>query len=312
MQLRVLRRSTWNWLPVFLSVAETGSVSEASRELGITPAAVSRTLRLLEDHLGRPLFTRAGRSLRLNAAGLQMRGSIRAAVDEVDVGLMAFRPEPFNGVVRVAANGALNDHFVLPSLLELRREHPAFKPDQQIVADRDIGKALSLGEVDLAFGDQPVDGEGIECEAIGSYTIGVYCGRSHALYGREGLNHQALGRQLFCAPSSSDLLTSPDGWPRAWSRQVAIRVTLLSSAVRVACDGELLAVLPDVAVVNERARGDLHRLSLPQLPAREVYCTTSGLDAQRPATQAIRTRVRERLLAAHDRVTGAFPILASK
>ncbi len=312
MQLRVLRRSTWNWLPVFLAVAETGSVSEASRELGITPAAVSRTLRLLEDHLGRPLFTRAGRSLRLNAAGLQMRSSIRAAVDEVDTGLMAFQPEPFNGVVRVAANGALNDHFVLGALLELRREHPAFRPDQQILAERDIGKALALGEVDIAFGDQPIDEEGTDCEAIGAYTVGVYCGRGHALYGREGLNHQALGKQFFCAPSSADHLTSPDGWPKAWPRQVAMRVTLLTSAIRVACEGELLAVVPDVAVVNERAHGDLHRLTVPALPPREVYCATSGLDAQRPATQAIRTRVRERLLAALDRATGAFPILARK
>jgi DNA-binding transcriptional LysR family regulator len=310
MQLRVLRRSTWNWLPVFLSVAETGSVSEASRELGITPAAVSRTLRLLEDHLGRPLFTRSGRSLRLNAAGLQMRGSIRAAVDEVDVGLMAFQPEPFNGVVRVAADGALNDHFVLPALLELRNEHPAFSPDQQILAERDISKALCLGEVDVAFSDHAIEDEGTDCEAIGSYTVGVYCGRSHAFYGHEGLNQQAIGKQPFCAPSNSGYFACPDGWPRAWPRQIAIRVTLLSAAIRVACEGELLAVLPDIAVVNECARGELHRLSLPQLPARDVYCTTSGLGAQRPVAQAIRTRVRERLLAAQGRATGAFPILA--
>ncbi len=311
MQLRVLRRSTWNWLPVFLSVAETGSVSEASRELGITPAAVSRTLRLLEDHLGRPLFTRSGRSLRLNAAGMQMRTSIRAAVDEVDIGLMAFQPEPFKGVVRVAAHGALNEHFVLPSLLELRREHSGFSPDQLILADRDVGRALALGEVDIVFCDQPIEGEGIECEAIGSYSVSVYCGRTHPLFGSFGLPHTQLGRHLFCAPSSSDTLGSLDGWPRAWPRHVAMRVTLLASAVQVACDGELLAVLPDIAVFGETTRGDLHRLAQPELPAREVFCCTAGLDGQRPATQAIRARVRERLLAANDRVSGAFPIRAT-
>lgn len=308
MQLRVLRRSTWNWLPVFLSVAETGSVSEASRELGITPAAVSRTLRLLEDHLGRPLFTRSGRSLRLNAAGMQMRSSIRAAVDEVDVGLMAFQAEPFHGIVRIAAHGALNEHFVLPALLELRRVHPSLRPDQTVLADKDAAKALALGEVDIVFCDEPIDGEGIECELVGAYPVAVYCGRSHALYGSVGLDRETLVKLPFCAPSAADQHRSHDGWPYAWSRQVAMRVTQLPSAIQVVKEGELLGVLPDLAVAADVERGELHRLSEPALPARPVYCATAGIDGKRPSAQAIRARVRERLASAQEKASGAFLI----
>jgi DNA-binding transcriptional LysR family regulator len=237
-----------------------------------------------------------------------MRASIRAAVDQVDQGLMAFQSEPFNGVVRVAAHGALNEQFVLPALLELRRRHPSFTPDQTVLADKDVAKALAQGEVDMVFCDEPVEGEGIACELIGSYSVAVYCGRTHPLYGSDGLDRERMVKQPFCAPSGTNQHRSPDGWPRAWPRHVAMRVTILPSAVQVVREGELLAVLPDVAVAGLLATGEVYRLPRPELPARPVYCATSGIDGRRPSAQAIRARVRQRLVAQRDRESGTFLI----
>jgi len=53
----------------FWKVATTGSVSQASEELHLTPQTVSGQIQLLERQLGRELFTRRGRRLELTEDG---------------------------------------------------------------------------------------------------------------------------------------------------------------------------------------------------------------------------------------------------
>ena len=48
-------------LVVFRAVVKTGSVSAAARTLHISQPAVTKTVRLLEDEIGLPLFSRGSR-----------------------------------------------------------------------------------------------------------------------------------------------------------------------------------------------------------------------------------------------------------
>ncbi|MBZ6075888.1 LysR family transcriptional regulator [Microvirga puerhi] len=57
------------FLESFLTVAESGSMAEAARRLGITPAAVAQRIRALEDEVGTLLLSRAGRTVRPTEAG---------------------------------------------------------------------------------------------------------------------------------------------------------------------------------------------------------------------------------------------------
>src|SRR4030095_7421975 len=56
-------------LETLLAVARTGSVAAAARQRHITSSAVSQQIRRLEGHFGLKLFERAGRGVRLSAAG---------------------------------------------------------------------------------------------------------------------------------------------------------------------------------------------------------------------------------------------------
>lgn len=51
------------------AIARTGTVSAAAREVHLSQPALSRSVKRLEEELGAPLFTRAGRRLELNEAG---------------------------------------------------------------------------------------------------------------------------------------------------------------------------------------------------------------------------------------------------
>src|ERR1700752_162139 len=56
-------------LEPLLAVARTGSVGAAARQRHITSSAVSQQIRRLEAHFDTKLFERAGRGVRLTAAG---------------------------------------------------------------------------------------------------------------------------------------------------------------------------------------------------------------------------------------------------
>src|SRR2546428_9641776 len=79
--------AVWSWLPAFRAVAETQHVGKAAKLLRVTPPAVSRTVRLLEDYIGAQLFSRAGRQLVLNSAGAPLLAPIREAMRPVEAGL---------------------------------------------------------------------------------------------------------------------------------------------------------------------------------------------------------------------------------
>ncbi|MEZ5923864.1 MAG: LysR family transcriptional regulator [Hyphomicrobiaceae bacterium] len=65
-------------LEIFARVARTGNMSAAGREMGLSPAVVSKRISLLEDRLGARLFQRSTRQLSLTDIG---EGYFRRVVD---------------------------------------------------------------------------------------------------------------------------------------------------------------------------------------------------------------------------------------
>ena len=61
-----------DWLQpmrIFVSVVQNGSLSSAGRQLGLSPASVSRHISALEEGLGCRLINRSSRKLTLTEAG---------------------------------------------------------------------------------------------------------------------------------------------------------------------------------------------------------------------------------------------------
>ncbi|WP_156255518.1 LysR family transcriptional regulator [Sandarakinorhabdus oryzae] len=62
-------RNLLDGVEAFLRVAERASFREAADDLGVSPSAVSQTVKQLEDRIGVPLFIRTTRSVGLSEAG---------------------------------------------------------------------------------------------------------------------------------------------------------------------------------------------------------------------------------------------------
>lgn len=78
-------------LRCFVEVARLGSVGQAADALAISQPAVSKTLRELEARLGVALFERAGRRIRLTAAGRLFQKHAGLSLTELERGVRAIR-----------------------------------------------------------------------------------------------------------------------------------------------------------------------------------------------------------------------------
>jgi len=78
-----MRQDQLDGLITFLCVAEHKSFSAAAVQLGVSPSAVSQSIRMLERRLGTPLFNRTTRSISLTEVGAHYLDRVAPAIHEL-------------------------------------------------------------------------------------------------------------------------------------------------------------------------------------------------------------------------------------
>jgi DNA-binding transcriptional LysR family regulator len=88
-----MRRADLADLTAFVAVADNLSFRAAASRLGITPSALSHTMRHFEERLGFRLLNRTTRSVSLTDAGLRLLDRLRPAVEQISRGLEDLKSE---------------------------------------------------------------------------------------------------------------------------------------------------------------------------------------------------------------------------
>ncbi|SED93981.1 DNA-binding transcriptional regulator, LysR family [Beijerinckia sp. 28-YEA-48] len=141
-------------LEAFVGVAESGSMTVAASQLGITQSAISQQIKLLEAHFGAPLFHRDIRPLRLTPAGqlLQNRAtSVLLAAREMrdEVRHVAAGRLPH---LRIAILSTFAQYLV-PAILYATMTRSLIAQNVAVIRGLSINHAQDLinREIDVAF-----------------------------------------------------------------------------------------------------------------------------------------------------------------
>jgi DNA-binding transcriptional LysR family regulator len=126
-----------NALRAFEATARLNSVSQAAEELHVTHGAVSRQLKVLEEHLGVSLFIKDGRGLKLTDAGLRLRDVSSEAFERVRVVCAELSQGGVDAPFVLGCSGSLLARWFIPRLGRLNADLP------------DLRLHLSAGEGDL-------------------------------------------------------------------------------------------------------------------------------------------------------------------
>lgn len=111
---------------MFVRSVEKGSFSAAARDLDLTPSAVSKQIRRLEDRLGVRLFNRTTRRVSLTEVGhayYERCARIIQEIEEAEEAVTALNENP-RGTLRVAATVAFGRVEVLPRINEFLERYP--------------------------------------------------------------------------------------------------------------------------------------------------------------------------------------------
>lgn len=142
-------------MKVLRAVVEAGSLSAASRRLGLPLATVSRRVAELEAHLGVRLLNRTSRRLDLTEAGRAYHAASRRILDEVAEAERAAAGEYAQprGDLVITAPVAFGRLHVLPAVVEFLKAYPAVDVrlvlnDRIVSFDQDhVDLALRIGEL---------------------------------------------------------------------------------------------------------------------------------------------------------------------
>ena len=122
-------------LQYFLAAAQTGSLSAAARQQGVTLQAVAKLLGTLEAQLGTTLFQRGSRGLTLTADGLQYADAcapLLADLQAADDALRQARQRP-QGTLVVGGTPFFLQHCIVPALHGFHASYPDLVLDLRAV-----------------------------------------------------------------------------------------------------------------------------------------------------------------------------------
>jgi len=107
----------------FEAAARLGSFTKAGQELGMTQAAISYQVKLLEDRVGAPLFLREPRRVVLSEIGRRLAPQVSEAFQQLNAAFAALR-KTAEGVLSITSVHTFATNWLVPRLGAFQLAHP--------------------------------------------------------------------------------------------------------------------------------------------------------------------------------------------
>ena len=272
-------------LEVFLTLVREGKFSRAAEKLHRTQSAVSQSIHKLEEDIGEPLFDRSSRDGRLTDAGRVLEEYAERLLNlRADAtGALAELRELQRGKLAIAAN-EFTALYLLPVLGEFRRLHPMIR----IMVQRSLGSHIPSDVLrhTSELGVLTYDPEEPQLRSIIVYLdeLIFVVPPTHPLATESQVSIRQLGAESFVA----HIVSSPyrEKVIQAFKRHktplhMDIELPTLQAIKRFVAMGNGVALLPEISVENELARGELVRIPVRELrlhrKLRLVYRKSAGV-----------------------------------
>ena len=122
-----MQRLPLNALRAFDQVARAGSMAGAATAMGVTTAAISRQVAILEDALGTTLLKRSGRGVTVTDTGRELSMHLRNGFDLLESGVERFAYSRRRQVIVVGVPRNFAIRWLAPRLQGFRQRHPGIE-----------------------------------------------------------------------------------------------------------------------------------------------------------------------------------------
>ncbi len=160
-----------NALIAFEAAARHGRMTEAAHELCVTPGAISRQVKNLEQSLGLALFEGTKNSPILTAAGQALAPKLSLAFDHIHSAVQTATAQDAHSV-QVACYNTLAAKWLLPRLSHCAAQYPAIDVQLSAMAQIDALRLQTHDAVLLAQTSNTALEDGLACTILFAEAIG--------------------------------------------------------------------------------------------------------------------------------------------
>jgi DNA-binding transcriptional LysR family regulator len=266
----------------FVAIVDSGSFTRAAERVNKTQSAVSMQIRRLEEQLGRPLFGKLGRGVRLTEHGEKLVDYARQMLQIEAAAFASVSRKALAGRVRLGIPDDYSDSLLPEIVTRFSRRHPLVELSVTCDLSSRLADHLASGELDVAVVSDCAKGaELLREESLRWVT------------GNASRAHEA--RPLPLALTTCDwrrfAIDALDTAAIPW-RQLLSSANL-SAIAPVVQAGLAVTVLPASAMrLGLRALDEEH--GLPALPSDRIGMMESA-EARSPAARALSEEIRATL-----------------
>lgn len=142
---------------IFYTVANTGNISKAAKELYISQPAISKSIQKLEESVGCKLFSRSSRGVVLTDEGKLLYDHVSSAFETLTLGEEKLRRSIELGVghLKIGVSATLCKYMLLPYLKEYIRRNPHISISITCQSTNETLRLLEDNKIDIGLIGKP-------------------------------------------------------------------------------------------------------------------------------------------------------------
>lgn len=276
-----------NDLAIFAKIVETGGFTPAAKALHMSPALVSRRIRLLEQELGVQLLHRSTRQVILSEAGETLYRECAQALGAIDAARQAVMDlsGDARGRLRVHASVGIGQRLIADAVVLYKKRNPAVTVDLNISPE--TVNPIS-GGFDIAIRTMDVPDSSLDCRRYGPLRYRIvaspdYLARAGMPHAPRDLADHACLLLYGRSATMNWPFVDQDGKPYAVRVSGSLWSNNSWAIVKAAGEGLGIARVPDYALSEHRDTGRMTSLLEEALPTNHYVIAYFARAANVPA-----------------------------
>ncbi|QDG94619.1 LysR family transcriptional regulator (plasmid) [Rhizobium sp. NIBRBAC000502774] len=201
---RRIKLLNWTQIHVLLTLDGVENLSDASKTLGTSRAAIYRVISEIEDLFGPNIISRRSHSLRLAETGLAAAPYFRLAIREAeemasDLGALQGQT---NGIIRIGATASANARIVPVAIATSLKELPMLTYEVRVGDTQDLLHQLARGIVDVVVSSAIEGKPNFHTIELCENRMDVVCRGWHPLVGKPNVTERDLATYPWIVPTA--------------------------------------------------------------------------------------------------------------
>jgi len=266
---------------LLVAVADSGNITRAAEQVGMTQSGASQAIAQLETLLGFPVFIRERRNISVTALGKAVTGHARMMLSQLDA-IRKLSEESRGlqgGRVRLASFPSVTATFLPDLLREFRRLHPGIDVVVLEGTDEEVEEWLMADTVDLGVVMNPLPGRSDFILGKDEWVAVLPAGHALARHdASRGITLEDLAGQAFVLATGGCAVNAKSLAEQAGLHLSDVRVTVRDwiSACLLVREEMGIALIPQSALPGERHGLSVVSLSPPVYREFGLVCSSGG------------------------------------